>query len=122
MHWYVRSPTIASLQPLKARVLACLQAGADAAGCTMTHEWQDLAYADMLDSDAAAGRLRRPTPRRSAATSSRPTTPAAQSSARPTWATSATSCPSIHPMIQVAPPGVPIHTVDFARFAGGPGG
>ena len=28
--------------------------------------------------------------------------------------------PSIHPMIQVAPPGVPIHTPAFAGFAGGP--
>src|SRR5437868_2274194 len=36
--WYVRSGTIASLQPLKDRVLACLQGGADAAGCRM--EWQ----------------------------------------------------------------------------------
>jgi hypothetical protein len=27
--------------------------------------------------------------------------------------------PSIHPMIRVAPPGVPIHTPDFAEFAGG---
>src|SRR5205807_2939852 len=33
--WYVRSGTIASLQPLKERVLACLQAGAEAAGCRM---------------------------------------------------------------------------------------
>jgi hypothetical protein len=30
--------------------------------------------------------------------------------------------PSIHPMIQVAPPGVPIHTQAFAGFAGGPEG
>jgi hypothetical protein len=30
--------------------------------------------------------------------------------------------PSIHPMIQVAPPGVPIHTPAFAGFAGGPEG
>ena len=33
--WYVRSATAASLQALKARVLACLEAGAAAAGCTM---------------------------------------------------------------------------------------
>jgi hypothetical protein len=32
------------------------------------------------------------------------------------------SVPSIHPMIQVAPPGVPIHTPAFAGFAGGPEG
>jgi hypothetical protein len=30
--------------------------------------------------------------------------------------------PSIHPMIRVAPPGVPIHTLAFAAFAGGPEG
>ena len=30
--------------------------------------------------------------------------------------------PSIHPMIAVSPPDVPIHTKDFARFAGGPEG
>ena len=30
--------------------------------------------------------------------------------------------PSIHPMIQVAPPGVAIHTPDFAGYAGGPEG
>jgi amidohydrolase len=36
--WYVRSGTIFSLQALKQRVLACLQAGADAAGCRM--EWR----------------------------------------------------------------------------------
>src|SRR5207245_3923966 len=33
--WYVRSPTLASLQPLKERVRACLEAGATAAGCRM---------------------------------------------------------------------------------------
>ncbi|MDQ6698107.1 MAG: hypothetical protein M3Z46_11695 [Actinomycetota bacterium] len=27
--------------------------------------------------------------------------------------------PSIHPMIQVSPPNVAIHTVDFVRYAGG---
>jgi hypothetical protein len=30
--------------------------------------------------------------------------------------------PSIHPMIQVAPSGVPIHTPAFEGFAGGDGG
>ena len=36
--WYVRSPTMDSLQRLKERVLACLEAGATAAGCRMTWE------------------------------------------------------------------------------------
>jgi hypothetical protein len=30
--------------------------------------------------------------------------------------------PSIHPMIRVAPPGVPIHTARFADYAKGPEG
>jgi hypothetical protein len=30
--------------------------------------------------------------------------------------------PSIHPMIRVAPPGVPIHTPEFATYAGGEAG
>ena len=30
--------------------------------------------------------------------------------------------PSIHPMIKVAPDGVPIHTVDFAEYAGSSAG
>src|SRR5205085_9486006 len=35
--WYVRSRTILSLQPLKERVLACLEAGPLAAGGRMEH-------------------------------------------------------------------------------------
>jgi metal-dependent amidase/aminoacylase/carboxypeptidase family protein len=30
--------------------------------------------------------------------------------------------PSIHPMLQVAPLGVPIHSPEFTRYAGGPEG
>ncbi|MEZ5250971.1 MAG: peptidase dimerization domain-containing protein [Ilumatobacteraceae bacterium] len=40
MTWMVRSPTIASLQPLKGRVVACLEASAAATGCSCTHSWQ----------------------------------------------------------------------------------
>src|SRR5205814_867509 len=45
--WYVRSGTIASLQPLKERVLACLQAGADAAGCRMAWRATCPEYSDL---------------------------------------------------------------------------
>ncbi|MEZ5167260.1 MAG: amidohydrolase [Acidimicrobiales bacterium] len=48
-NWYVRSATIASLAPLKERVMACLEAGATAAGCSMTHQWVDPPFADMVD-------------------------------------------------------------------------
>ena len=63
MHWYVRSGDPASrLEPLKARVLAASQAGADAAGCEM-------------DARVARARLRRPARQRAALSTSTPRTP-----------------------------------------------
>ncbi len=49
MEWYVRSPKVATLEPLKERVVAALAGGAAACGCTMTHEFDGRAYFDMLD-------------------------------------------------------------------------
>jgi len=114
--WYIRSPSIASLQPLKARVFACLEAGAIAAGCTMTHEWQDLSYADMRDNSsllaaysANAARLGR--------TVDDPDRTGHRVVGSTDMGNVSHLVPSIHPMIQVAPAGVPIHTVDFAVHA-----
>ncbi len=42
-------PRCAGSTPLKQRVLDCLEAGTKAAGCTMTYEWKDPAYADLVD-------------------------------------------------------------------------
>src|SRR5687768_14931988 len=47
--WYVRSKNLHTLQPLKARVLAALEAGALATGCSFEHDWGDIPYADMVD-------------------------------------------------------------------------
>ncbi len=49
--WYVRSGTAAGLTALKARVTACLEAGATAAGCEVAIEWVDPPYSDMVDID-----------------------------------------------------------------------
>ena len=115
MQWYVRSDSIQALQPLKARVLACLEAGAAATGCTCTSAWEDRPYAEMVDSvpmlaayaanSARLGReIREP-----------------DGSSRVVGSTDMGNVsylvPSIHPMIKVAPDGVPIHTPDFAGFA-----
>jgi len=119
-HWYVRSRTLATLEPLKERVLACLQAGADAAGCTMTHRWLEPAYADLVDNSvlvdlftanaAVVGRdLRRPAPGSTVVGST-------------DMGNVSYEVPGIHPMLRVAPPGVSIHTPEFARYAAGPEG
>jgi amidohydrolase len=115
--WYVRSPDLASLEPLKERVMACLGAGAAAAGCAMEHHWNDPPYADMIDNAAMlesfvahAGEVGR-----------RHTVPTGRTHVVGSTDMGNVSylVPSIHPMIKVAPSGVSIHTPDFTRFAGG---
>ncbi|MFN8022516.1 MAG: M20 family metallopeptidase [Acidimicrobiales bacterium] len=116
MTWMVRSPTIASLQPLKGRVLACLEASAAATGCSCSHSWQDVTYADMIDNGpmvssyvANAARLGR-------------TVQDPRAIGHPVVGSTDMGnvsylVPSIHPMIKVADDGVPIHTAAFAEFA-----
>ena len=118
--WYVRSPTMASLQPLKERVLGCLQGGATAAGVGFEHRWMPNPYADVVDSGAIllawqanSSRLGR-TPREPG--------PGTQVVGSTDMGNVSYRVPSIHPMIQVAPHGVPIHTPEFAEHAGGPVG
>jgi amidohydrolase len=114
-YWYVRSPRLDTLARLKPRVLAALQAGADATGCTMEHEWIDPAYADMADSvpllDAFSensAALGRPLTEPSAATAVVGSTDMGNVSY---------AVPAIHPVLQAAPGGTAIHTADFAGHA-----
>ena len=119
-YWYVRASTLRRLQPLKARVLACLQAGADAAGCTMEYTWEEPAYADMQDNvpmmglyAANAGAVGRVTVEPDDLFSVVGSTDMGNVSYE---------VPSIHPMIKVSPPHISIHTPEFAGFARGPEG
>lgn len=118
--WIVRSPTLAGLDRLRARFLACLQAGADAAGCEMAVEWIDPVYADMLDNAAIGERYRANA--EALGRIVRAPSPAARVVGSTDMGNVSYAVPSIHPMIRVAPPGVPIHTPAFAGFAGGPEG
>ncbi|HEX2043435.1 MAG TPA: amidohydrolase [Acidimicrobiales bacterium] len=113
--WYVRSDTLATLQPLKQRVLACLEAGAAAAGCRMT--WEPVApeYSDL--------RTNRPLIelyRANSAALGRPLEePAADR--RVTASTDMGNVsylvPSIHPMLAASPPEVSLHSEEFAACA-----
>lgn len=119
--WYVRSRTIETLQPLKQRVFTCLDSAATACGCTMSHEWVDNVYADMVDNH--------PLVQAYTANSTALGRPVHDPEAIGRKVTGSTDMgnvsylvPSIHPMIKVAPDGTPIHTVDFARWAVAPEG
>ena len=118
--WMVRSPTRAGLERLKARFLACMQGGADAAGCEMDVRWSDVVYADMLDNAAIGERYRANAEALGRVV--RPPSPAGRVVGSTDMGNVSYVVPAIHPMIQVAPPGVTIHTPAFAGFAVGPEG
>ncbi len=116
MEWYVRAGTVASLQPLKDRVFTCLESAATACGCTMSHAWVDNLYAEMVDNApmvqayvanaAAVGR-----------TVLDPLAVGRRVMGSTDMGNISHLVPSIHPMIKVAPDGVPIHSVEFAKWA-----
>jgi amidohydrolase len=118
--WYVRSRTQATLQPLKERVMACLEAGAAAAGCRM--EWRLTApeYSDLRTNrplvelyQANSAELGRPVPEPSARRRVMASTDMGNVSHR---------VPSIHPMLATSPPEVSLHSADFAGWAASPEG
>jgi amidohydrolase len=120
-NWLIRSATIDSLQPLKERVLTSLLAGAAACGCTAEHAWVGESYADMVDNGPMVASYVA-----NAARVGRTVVDPAELGRKVTGSTDMGNVsylvPSIHPMIKVAPDGVPIHSLEFARYAGGPEG
>ena len=115
--WYVRSPTVRGLEKLKVRVLACLEAGATAAGCGMDHVWIDPAFANMVDNEPMI-ELYRTNLARTGRTLADPTSMDSVVGSTDMGNVSHLVA-SIHPMIAVSPPNVAIHTTDFVRYAGG---
>jgi amidohydrolase len=115
--WMVRSGSIRTLAPLKERFEACLRAGAAAAACDIEIIWKDIVYADMLDNEVMVGLY---------AANARQIGREVLDPAAGHAVVGSTDMgnvsyvvPSIHPMIQAAPLGVPIHTTDFAGHARG---
>jgi len=118
--WMVRSRSIATLEPLKARVTSCLEAGAIAAECEVELRWKPVVYADMLDNEVLVDRY----VANAAELGRTVLEPGAGGSVVGSTDMGNVSylVPSIHPMISAAPSGVPIHTPDFAGFARAPSG
>jgi amidohydrolase len=113
--WYVRAKNLRRLEQLKPRVFACLQAGADAAGCTMTYDWKEPVFADMVDNEPFADLYVA-----NAATVGRtvldprdgPMVVGSTDMGNVSY-----EVPSIHPMIKVAPANVSIHSPEFTQYA-----
>lgn len=111
--WYVRSDNTSTLKDLKPRVLAALESGAHACGCSSSHEWVGVPYADMLTNNALAASYTM-----NAALLGRTVTDPNVSGHRVVGSTDMGNIshlvPSIHPMIASAPHGSSIHTRAFA--------
>jgi amidohydrolase len=118
--WMVRSRQIATLGPLKARVAACLEAGAAAAGCEVAIAWKPVVYADMLDNEVMVATY----VANAAALGRTVCEPGEEASVVGSTDMGNVSylVPSIHPMIGAAPSGLPIHTPEFAEQARSPRG
>ncbi len=113
--WYVRSPTMATLGPLKERVVACLEGGAAAAGCEMSLTSTCPEYSHLRTNPPLADLYRR--------NSELLGRPVAEPTAhrKVTCSTDmgnvSLAVPSIHPLVAVAPPEVALHTAAFAEHA-----
>jgi amidohydrolase len=118
--WYVRSPDLAGLEALKPRVLRCLEAGAAAAACEMTIDWRQPVYADLVTNRPLLDLYRANAAAVGRALADGPGAPEVVGSTD--MGNVSYLVPSIHPMIQVSPPDVSIHSHEFARWAAAPEG
>ena len=118
--WYVRSATLASLQPLKERVLACLEAGATAAGCTMEVRIMAPEYSDLRANLPLAELYRANSAQLGRVPAD--TTPGTRLVVSTDVGNVSYLVPTIHPMMRVAPADVSLHSTEFARWAASPEG
>ena len=117
--WYVRSDNVTSLSALKPRVLASLESGAHACGCSVSHEWIGAAYADMVTNNTM-GAMYANNAMRLGRTVSDPRQGGHRVVGSTDMGNVSHLVPSIHPMIASAPSGTSIHTKQFAHFARSP--
>jgi len=121
MDWMVRSGHVEALEPLVERVVACLEAGAAAAGCSMEHEITMPTYADMVDNGVLLGRFAA-----HAEALGRPLADPRRTGLAVTGSTDMGNVsrlvPAIHPVLAVSPPDVSIHSAAFVGHARSPAG
>lgn len=111
----IRAATERNLARLKERVVACFHAGAQASGAQVQLRTVGDDYSDMLTNGPLAhcyaANLAR-VGRQVAATGLPPSVAGSTD-----MGNVSKLVPAIHPMIAVSPPGVPLHSAEFARWA-----
>ena len=114
--FYVRAPTQRRLERLRERVLDCFQAGAVASGATLNLRTVGEDYSDMFTNQPLAATYAANLARlgRTIEGLAAPSSGVAGST---DMGNVSKLVPAIHPMIAVSPPGVPLHSSDFAHWA-----
>jgi amidohydrolase len=119
--FYVRAATQSDLSALRERVMGCFRAGAEATGAEVVIRIAAPEYAELM--------INEPLVRQYVANLARlGRVPDIDLDERPPVVGStdmgniSKMLPAIHPMIAIAPPGTPLHSVEFAAFAGSESG
>ena len=121
MDWMVRSGRVEDLDAFVERVHVCLAAGAAAAGCTWEHRVTMRTYADMVDNPVILDRFAAHA-RVLGRTLADPRVTGTPVTGSTDMGNVSHLVPSIHPVLQVSPPDVSIHSAAFTGHAGGPAG
>jgi amidohydrolase len=119
--FYIRAATEGRLEKLKARVLGCFRAGAEATGARLEYHWEGEQYSDMDTNQPLADAYTANLQRLGRTMLDMRTVPAAVSGSTDMGNLSKL-VPSIHPMIAAAPATVPLHSTEFAECAASPSG
>lgn len=106
----LRAPTTENLRYVKGEVERTAMAIAEATGCQLTIRQTDNTYDDMLTNRALAARFKAHLEEMGIATADAPR----QHKGSLDMGNVSRAVPSIHPMVRVAPPEVPIHSAAFA--------
>ena len=112
--FYIRAATAEALQALRARVEGCFRSGADATGAEMALSW-GTPYSEVVPNRPLALRYRH----HAESLGRRLVDPEAiprHASGSTDMGNVTLALPAIHPVIAVAPPGVPPHSPEFADF------
>lgn len=113
-YFFVRAANAQALDALKARVLACFEAGARATGCGLDVQWDDVDYLDLNTN----GPLSECFQRHAEALGRRFGTPEQFGGAGSTdMGNVSYRVASIHPLLACAPAGIALHHPEFARWA-----
>ncbi len=116
--FYIRATDDVYIETLKDRVVGCFEAGARATGARLEHRWSEPQYSTMKNNGVMSGLYTRNLENLGRKVESYE----GRNFGSTDMGNVSYMVPGIHPIIAVAPRGVPIHTEEFETHAGSEAG